>query len=842
MPTSYEAIALTRTNNAAAFYPLFRAQHSRVGFFSDSTGVGPGTHVDWMRFLWHQYHGNTPCTEAGRGNGNFGNTSPTGGWLMQNFAVGSSAGTLTDAQVPPGSQTANRFGGSGDATSGQASFLNHNNDNDGATVGYFNVPDAINGGSAALAETHAEGGEAFIDMNAGLRLVVVAASAPGSAASLAWFHFYNASIDSNSVYSATVDSGTFGTGLDGAVGTAQMLQTGVLTPLTVGNGIHGVTVAANDATGVLKNHILSAWFASENDVGVHIIPFSVGGYGAYSLLTNHADCGPAIAAHELDYAILAFGVNDNGSFRTPAQFAADIEAMMDFIWNARSVKGFILSAVPCASADDAARADLYAEQLDLIVQATAYPCAFLNTRRKLDDVSGWDKAAAVALTFTSDGTHFTEPDSELVANATLALLKEAVLGTLNPAIVKDLMFNEAAPTTNYAANSNYLGSWTAPGNGIRFILDFGDISAIPAGSTVSSAILSLEASTVFGGVADPFSFHAMTRFNWNHAQATWNIYSTGNNWTTAGGDFEATNGRTSGLVSPATTGVKTYDIADTIQWILDNNPTTAQMIGKFDDEDAANEEVRYLSTESGGNIPALAIEFIPPAATATSLTINAAGQLVAVFTLAAGSWNTITTSAAEYFEIVGSVTGTQVGTVIDIVLAGAVATITVDFADPPQTGETVTLNILAEQFVDADGRTGPLLAGTAVTNDSQISGVAAPTVTSRLQNITHNDATVQSTFAGTTITARGVCWATTANPTTASSKTTDGTGEGSIVSRLTPLLASTLYYARTYATNAGGTTYGTQMQFTTPEDFDSRYGERGAFSQGRQGAASRGRR
>lgn len=104
-----------------------------------------------------------------------------------------------------------------------------------------------------------------------------------------------------------------------------------------------------------------------------------------------------------------------------------------------------------------------------------------------------------------------------------------------------------------------------------------------------------------------------------------------------------------------------------------------------------------------------------------------------------------------------------------------------------------------------------------------------PTVTSRLQNITYNDATVQTTVAGDTITARGVCWSTSANPTTSDSKTTDGTGEGAIVSRMTPLNASTLYYARAYATNAGGTTYSTQMTFTTPSDHDARFGVRGAF-------------
>jgi hypothetical protein len=68
---------------------------------------------------------------------------------------------------------------------------------------------------------------------------------------------------------------------------------------------------------------------------------------------------------------------------------------------------------------------------------------------------------------------------------------------------------------------------------------------------------------------------------------------------------------------------------------------------------------------------------------------------------------------------------------------------------------------------------------------------------------------------GATITARGVCWSTTANPTTANSKTTDGTGIGTFTSALTGLTSGTAYYVRSYATNSVGTVYGTQVNFTS---------------------------
>jgi uncharacterized protein (TIGR02145 family) len=72
-----------------------------------------------------------------------------------------------------------------------------------------------------------------------------------------------------------------------------------------------------------------------------------------------------------------------------------------------------------------------------------------------------------------------------------------------------------------------------------------------------------------------------------------------------------------------------------------------------------------------------------------------------------------------------------------------------------------------------------------------------------------------SSDGGGAITAKGVCWATTANPTTSNSKTSDGTGTGVYVSNLTGLQPATTYYLRAYATNSAGTAYGNSVSFTT---------------------------
>ncbi|MDP4238126.1 MAG: fibrobacter succinogenes major paralogous domain-containing protein [Bacteroidota bacterium] len=74
-----------------------------------------------------------------------------------------------------------------------------------------------------------------------------------------------------------------------------------------------------------------------------------------------------------------------------------------------------------------------------------------------------------------------------------------------------------------------------------------------------------------------------------------------------------------------------------------------------------------------------------------------------------------------------------------------------------------------------------------------------------------------SADGGTTITARGVCWSTSPNPTITDSKTTDGTGIGAYPSLITGLTANTTYYARAYATNSVGTAYGDSVSFTTTQ-------------------------
>ena len=74
---------------------------------------------------------------------------------------------------------------------------------------------------------------------------------------------------------------------------------------------------------------------------------------------------------------------------------------------------------------------------------------------------------------------------------------------------------------------------------------------------------------------------------------------------------------------------------------------------------------------------------------------------------------------------------------------------------------------------------------------------------------------------GGTVSARGLAWGTTANPTIAGTKIDGGTGLGAFVSTLTALQKFTTYHVRAYATNSVGTAYGADIQFTTLADIQT---------------------
>ena len=90
---------------------------------------------------------------------------------------------------------------------------------------------------------------------------------------------------------------------------------------------------------------------------------------------------------------------------------------------------------------------------------------------------------------------------------------------------------------------------------------------------------------------------------------------------------------------------------------------------------------------------------------------------------------------------------------------------------------------------------------------------------------------------GSEITERGVVWSKSANPTTASSKTTEGNGTGVFFTIMTGLDPNTTYFVRAYALNSQGTAYGSEVSFKT-EPLQENSAQKSDFPGGPRSAAS----
>ena len=114
-------------------------------------------------------------------------------------------------------------------------------------------------------------------------------------------------------------------------------------------------------------------------------------------------------------------------------------------------------------------------------------------------------------------------------------------------------------------------------------------------------------------------------------------------------------------------------------------------------------------------------------------------------------------------------------------------------------------------------------AGTSYGNVVTFTTLNAPTVTTQAAtSIAGTTATGNGTITSlgipASVTDYGVCWSSSnATPTTTDSKVSKGAigSTGPFIASITGLTAGATYYARAYATNAVGTSYGSVITFTT---------------------------
>jgi hypothetical protein len=94
----------------------------------------------------------------------------------------------------------------------------------------------------------------------------------------------------------------------------------------------------------------------------------------------------------------------------------------------------------------------------------------------------------------------------------------------------------------------------------------------------------------------------------------------------------------------------------------------------------------------------------------------------------------------------------------------------------------------------------------------------AVVITKAVGSITTSSAVVEAEVIsdnGVAVSERGICWSTSATPMVSDNKNAEGNGVGVYSSTLSGLTPATTYYARSYAINETGTSYGAEVSFTT---------------------------
>ena len=109
---------------------------------------------------------------------------------------------------------------------------------------------------------------------------------------------------------------------------------------------------------------------------------------------------------------------------------------------------------------------------------------------------------------------------------------------------------------------------------------------------------------------------------------------------------------------------------------------------------------------------------------------------------------------------------------------------------------------------------GVLFMASCTKEENELPEVSTTAVTKLATDSIKVGGTIVSN-GGADITAKGICWSFSSNPTTSDNLTSEGAGDGSFTSTLSSLPADTTIYIRAYATNSVGTAYGNEVSYNS---------------------------
>ena len=253
-------------------------------------------------------------------------------------------------------------------------------------------------------------------------------------------------------------------------------------------------------------------------------------------------------------------------------------------------------------------------------------------------------------------------------------------------------------------------------------------------------------------------------------------------------------------------------------------------------KDFGAEAIQLTASSSSSLSPVISL------GSGSAATLNGSNQLesigstgtVTVILNQAGNTNYNSASLTQSFDVVksnqqisfGALTSSYYGAAAFALTGTAGSSLAVAYTSSNTNvatvfGSTLTIvgvgstNITASQEGNGVYNPAPTVVQTYTVNASG----AMVNATTALSGITASAATsggTVSSIGSSAVSARGVCWSTTANPTAAlATRTSDANGIGNFSSSITGLTSGTKYYVRAYATNGSGTTYGPELNFIT---------------------------
>ncbi len=171
--------------------------------------------------------------------------------------------------------------------------------------------------------------------------------------------------------------------------------------------------------------------------------------------------------------------------------------------------------------------------------------------------------------------------------------------TVQPSASDTFIRNGASSGTNFGAKTDIRIKNAIVGYERTSILSF-DFSSLDGSAAIESAYLDLYYwSNSIGNdpVGQAVVVNRLTQTGWVEDEATWDDYKNTTPWTTAGGDYVATD--QAAATMPGGFGFVRWTVTEQVRHAQKNTSEIANMLVKFSSSAAPNAAARFLSKESG---------------------------------------------------------------------------------------------------------------------------------------------------------------------------------------------------------------------------------------------------